>query len=220
MPRTLELHFDYLSPYSYLAWHRMRKLCAERELKLRPKPTLLAGLLQHWGQLGPAEIPPKRQFVVRDTLRIAARRKLPLRPPVPHPFNPLAALRASLEEVSGDRQLDVVDAIFNACWGRGENIGDEATLIGALEAAGLDGRALIERTRAPEIKARLREETEQAIARGVFGVPTVALEGQLFWGDDQLESICGVLDGTDPIDAHSIDSLTERAPGLHRPRKP
>jgi 2-hydroxychromene-2-carboxylate isomerase len=219
VPRTLDFCFDYLSPYAYFAWLRVGELCAARGVALRPRPVLLAGLLERWGQLGPAEIPPKRQFVVRDALRIAARRGVPLRPPSPHPFNPLLALRLSLPEVSGDRQRDVVSALYSACWGRGENVSDEAAVARALGAIDIEPAPLIERTRDPEIKAALRRSTEDAITEGVFGVPTMIVDGQLFWGDDQMQSIGDVLDGKDPIDARALDALTAAAPGQHRPRK-
>jgi 2-hydroxychromene-2-carboxylate isomerase len=218
--RAVDFCFDYLSPYAYLAWLRIRDVCEPRNVELRLRPVLLAGLLEHWGQLGPAEIPPKRQFVLRDCLRLAARQGVPLRPPSTHPFNPLAALRVSLPEVGGHDQSRIIGAIFSACWGRGDNVGDEATLARALADAGLDATALLARTRDPEVKALLRRSTDDAIAQGVFGVPSILVDGQLFWGSDQMPSVADALDGTDPIDARALDALSARAPGVQRPRRP
>jgi 2-hydroxychromene-2-carboxylate isomerase len=212
--RTIEFYFDYLSPYAYLAWSAIGRICEPRKVELRLRPVLLAGLLDHFGQLGPAEIPPKRQFVLRDAARTAARRGLPFRLPARHPFNPLPALRVSLPEVSGDRQADAVGAIFHAVWADGADVGDPDALARVLDAAGLDGKGLIAHTALPEIKAALRDSTERAIAHGAFGVPTFIVDGQLFWGDDQMQSIADVLDGNDPIDAAALDRAALQAPPM------
>ena len=216
----VDFHFDYLSPYAYLAWFRVREICASHGAELSIRPVLLAALLDRWGQLGPAEIPPKRAFVLKDASRIAARRGLPLTPPVRHPFNPLAALRVSLAEASGELQPRVVDAIFRAGWGEGADIGDAETLARVLERADLPAAELLAKTGDPAIKAALRTSTEQAVARGVFGVPTMLVGDELLWGDDQMQSLSDVLAGTDPIDARAMDAaVAANAPSVVRKRR-
>lgn len=219
MSRSLELCFDYLSPYAFLAWLRIDELCQPRDVQVRFRPVLLAGLLQHWGQLGPAEIPPKRRFVLRDASRIAKRRGVELRPPNPHPFHPLAALRVSLPEVAGEHQRAVIGAIFEAGWQRGENLGDPQVLASAIERAGAPASELLAAAAAEQAKAALRKSTDDAIALGVFGVPTMIYQGELFWGADQLESLADVLDGRDPIDARALDRAWEAPPEIVRPRR-
>jgi len=218
MPETLEFHFDYLSPYAYLAWPLARRLADERGLDLVPRPTLLGALLSHWGQLGPAEIPPKRLFTFKDVLRRAADHGVPLTVPATHPFNPLTALRASLPEVAGSGQNAVITAFYDAAWGRGEEIGDPESAAAALSAAGLDGEALTAKTRDQSVKDALKASMAHAVELGVFGVPTFIVRGELFFGHDRVDDIRRFLDGDDPIDPAHLAEMAERKASAHRKR--
>lgn len=197
----LEFFFDYLSPYSYLAWVRAATVLAG--VRLRPRPVLLGPLLTHAGQLGPAEIAAKRACTVRDTLRRAARAGVPLRWPQKHPFRSLLAARCTLASGCDPR---VISALFHAAWQRGEDLEDRETVIAALVRESLDP-ALVAQAGAQS--QALRANTDEAIARGVFGVPTlVDADGELFFGDDQLESIAAKLAGRDPLDeAHATEVI-------------
>lgn len=199
MARTVDFYFDYLSPYAYLAWCCLPEVTEPRGVKIVPKPVLFAGLLNHWGQLGPAEVPPKGIHVARDTGRFAALRNVPLRSPRYHPFNPLLALRISLAEVSGADQAEAITALFKAGWVDDKDPGDQEDICNALNNAGLDGERLIASAREPLAKRSLRSETERAVDRGVFGVPTMLVEDELFWGLDQLPYLELFLDGKDPL---------------------
>lgn len=208
--RRVDFYFDFISMYAYLAWPRIRELCAEKGAELVVHPTLFAGLLNHWGQLGPAEIEPKRRWAYSDAYRAAKLAGLPLTCPKHHPFNPLTALRLSLAEVAGDRQHDVVDAVFHAGWGAGIDLGSADELCEALDARGLPGRLLLEKTGAPEVKAALKKSTDDAIARGVFGVPTTFVGDELFWGSDRMDFVRLALDGRDPIDRGWVEGVLAR----------
>jgi 2-hydroxychromene-2-carboxylate isomerase len=205
--KTVELFFDYLSPYAYLAWPRVRRLCQDRGAELVIRPVLFAGLLNHWGQLGPAEIPPKSLFVLKDCARRAALSGLPLRVPRFHPFNSLTALRVSMLEVSGADQPRVIDALFHAGWGEGKDLGSAEEIAQILAGAGLDGKALVTRTTDPAVKDALRTATETAVGRGVFGIPTMIVDNELFWGNDQIDNVDRYLCGTDPIAELDLASL-------------
>jgi 2-hydroxychromene-2-carboxylate isomerase len=218
MPDALDFHFDYLSPYAYLAWPRVRQLAAERGLVLVPRPTLLGAVLSHWGQLGPAEIPPKRVFTFKDVLRRAADQGVPLTVPATHPFNPLTALRASLREVAGDRQVEVITALFDGSWGGGEEIGDGASVARVLSAAGLDGPRLVAATQREDVKAALKTHMDAALSAGVFGVPTFIVRGELFFGHDRMGDIERFLDGEDPVDLDHFRRMADRAPSATRRR--
>lgn len=211
--KRVEVYFDYISGYAYFAWLRLRRLCREREVELVAHPVLFAGLLNHWGQLGPAEIPAKRAFVYADGLRQAALEGVDFACPKYHPFNPLPALRASLREVAGERQLEVIDALWDAGWGRGGDYGDPAELAAALDAAGLEGAAILEKTNDPAVKEALKASTEAAIARGVFGVPTMVVEDELVWGSDRIHHVEAILEGRNLLDRERLAEI------LARPRR-
>ena len=215
---SVEFFFDYLSPYAYLAWSRIRGVCERRGAELIVSPVLLAGLLQHWGQLGPAEIPPKMLFAFKDCARSAILHGLPFRAPRFHPFNPLTALRSSLSQVAGADQPKVVDALFQAGWGTGADLGSSDTVARILDRAGLDGEALVVRAMLPASKEALRAGTRRAVDNGVFGVPTMTVEGELFWGNDQLEHVDRRLSGDDPIASIDLSALMPEGASAERRR--
>lgn len=212
----VDFYFDYLSPYSYFAWLRVRDVCTAHGASLSLHPTLLAGLLGHWGHKGPAEIPPKRLFTFKDVTRYAHRRGIPLPGPATHPFNPLTALRASLWREAGDRQADVVDRLFRACWSEGADLADPSQVAALLDGLGLDGSARVAATRTPEVKGALRSSMEAAIGRGVFGVPTLIVEEELVFGNDRWDDVIGILDGSDPLDPVAVARHIGRPAGSTR----
>jgi 2-hydroxychromene-2-carboxylate isomerase len=178
--RTIDWYFDFVSPFAYLQAWRLALL--PRGTAIAPKPVLFAGLLNHWGGKGPAEIPPKRLFSYRYMLWQARRLDIPMRLPPAHPFNPLKALRLA---IALGNSLDAIQTIFTAIWRDGflpDNPDGWRRIVAALGVA--DADALIER---PEVKAALRANGEAAIAAGVFGVPTLMIDGRLFWGNDATE---------------------------------
>jgi 2-hydroxychromene-2-carboxylate isomerase len=212
----VDFYFDYLSPYAYFAAERLPELCARHGAELVYRPVLFAGLLNHWGQLGPAEIPAKALYTFRDAARWAALEGWPFRAPRFHPFVPLTALRLSLAEVAGDDQPRVVGALFRHGWGEGGDLGDAEALGLALARAGLDGRRLLERAGGEAPKAALRAATDAAIARGVFGIPTFVARGELLWGFDRLPHLELVLRGEDPLTGRDLAPLASRGRAADR----
>jgi 2-hydroxychromene-2-carboxylate isomerase len=206
--REIDFWFDFLSPYAFLAWRRAPTFLSGA--RLRPRPVLLGALLGHFGQLGPAEIAPKRIFTIRDTLRRAADAGIPMTWPERHPFKPILAARVAL---AADCAFPVIDALFDAAWIHGEDLEDPAVVVTALNRAGLDG-TLVDRARS--MSDRLRSETTAAIARGVFGVPMFDVGGELFFGDDQLPRIAAVLSGHDRLDVDLARRIEARPPGVVR----
>jgi uncharacterized protein (TIGR00369 family) len=191
---TLDFYFDFVSPYAYLAWRRAPALLGEGSL--RPVAVLLGPILEHHGQLGPAEIAPKRAFTIRDTARRAADAGVPLVWPVRHPFRSVAAARL-VHAAREQERPGLIDALFSASWGRGGDLEDPAVLGAAIAEAGLDAARL----QAEGASGALRREVASAIARGVFGVPTmIDEEGELFFGDDQLSRVAAKRDGLDALD--------------------
>ena len=227
MTRTVDFYFDYLSPYAYLAWLCLPEVTDPRDVEIVPRPVLFAGLLNHWGQLGPAEIPPKGGHVGRDTGRFAALRGIPLRMPRYHPFRPLLALRVSLAVVSHDRQKEAITALFKAGWAEGIDLGDPGDIRKALNEAGLDGEQLVAAAEESLAKDTLRMETVAAIGRGVFGIPTMVVEDELFdpdypgrslfWGLDQFQYLALYLDGKDPLASDENVALRSVGRAVVRP---
>jgi 2-hydroxychromene-2-carboxylate isomerase len=194
----IHFHFDYLSPYAYLAWTQIHALAARHSREVLPVPTLLAPLLAHGKTKGPAEIPAKRVWIFKDTVRTARKLGVPLAPPPSHPFNPLLALRVT-GLVEGGPQRRLVDGLYAATRGGGSGVEDPAAVARIATEAGLDGEALVRQAQAPEAKDRLRSTTERAIAAGVFGVPTMIVDGELFWGLDAFGHLDSFLAGQDPL---------------------
>ncbi len=215
----LDFYFDFISPYAYLAWANPRTgpraLAARHGQSLAIHPVLFAGLLARWGQLGPAEIPPKRAFLVKDVMRHAALESIPVAFPALHPFNPLTLLRLALP---GPDQIAIIDALFDLAWVAGGDPADPVAIAAALTARGLAGDALVARTREPEAKAALVHATEDAAARGVFGVPTFIAGDELFWGSDRASDVERYLAGNDPVDHELAAAVIARPLGTVRPR--
>ena len=216
--RTLHFYFDYISPYAYFAWRQIPALCEEYKIDLKIHPVVFGKLLDHWGQLGPAEIPPKTRWLLNYCMRYAALNGFEYKPPQFHPYNPLPSLRMSLFEVCGEQQSAIVSAIFEAGWSNGADLGDPSSLLVLLREAGIDAEKYLKRTSEPAIKNLLRQETESAIEAGVFGVPTMIVDDQLFWGNDQIEHLRLYLEGKDPLDPAKIAALGDRKRAIDRIR--
>ena len=198
--KVIRFYFDYISPNAYLAWTQLPALAERNGCVIEPVPVLFAGLLEANRQLGPAEIQAKMRWMWKNTLRKAAVIGVPLNVPAFHPFNPLLALRVSSLAVDAMQRLELIDALFGAVWVRGLHIAEPSVVEKVVSETGLEGRALITLAQQPACKAKLRKQTDQAIADGVFGVPTMAVGDELFWGYDDMAFLQRFLDGTDPID--------------------
>jgi 2-hydroxychromene-2-carboxylate isomerase len=180
-------YFDVISPFAYLQWKTRDRL--NGRAKLNPVPVVLGALLTHWEQKGPAEIPPKRLQTYRSCQWRAAQLGVPFRFPPAHPFNPIAALRLIIALGATEA---AVDAVFDAAFGAGRDISDPAVLEEIGRALGLaDVAAAISQ---PEVKLQLRANTDAAIARGVFGVPTTVVGEELFWGEDMTAMLADYID--------------------------
>jgi 2-hydroxychromene-2-carboxylate isomerase len=178
--------FDLISPFAYLSLKQLPSLPEGTQVEL--VPVLLAGLLKHHGQLGPAEILSKRRFTYRFVLWRARKMGVALRMPPSHPFNPLPALRLL---VAAGSELQAVGTAFDFVFGQGRDLADPHVLAELAAALHIpDGEAAIND---PTVKQRLRDNTERAIARGVFGVPTFLVAEELFWGHDAFDMVVDYL---------------------------
>jgi 2-hydroxychromene-2-carboxylate isomerase len=189
--KHLVFWFDPISPFAHLAFARLPELLQGHSVEVSYRPILLAGLLAHWGQKGPAEIEPKRAWTFRHVHWLAAQQGTPLATPAQHPFNPLALSRLMLAAGPNRR---VVDAVLRHVWQGGADANDPDRLADLQAELALGPQPLRDPNGA-EVKAELRQNTDAAIALGIFGVPTVELDGRLFWGLDGLHMLASALCG-------------------------
>jgi 2-hydroxychromene-2-carboxylate isomerase len=211
--KTLDFWFDPISPYAWLAFDALPDALQGLNVQVNYRPVLFAGLLAHWGQKGPAEIEPKRLWTYQDVAWRAHQQGLALAMPAQHPFNPLTLLRLALAccPAGGTPNRWVVEAIFKHVWQGGHDAADPTRL------AQLQAHLQPQRDPADAaVKQELKANTEQAIALGVFGVPTVVAGGLPFWGADGLGMLAANLRG-DPWFAGPQWREAQRArPGLSR----
>lgn len=204
-------YFDFVSPFAWLQLPRVRALRAQ--LPIEPVPIVFGAVLAHHGQLGPAEIPGKREFTYRMVQWQAARQGLPLRFPPAHPFHSLAALRLC---VAAGSTWEAVEAIFAHLW-RDGLAGDSAQALAPV-ARGLGFADAAAAVAAEAVKARLRANTEAALAAGVYGVPTLGLDGELFWGNDATELFVQWLADREMFRRGDYARLADLPVGVQRPR--
>lgn len=202
--------FDPISPFAYLAFEHLPQALQGCCYAVEYRPLLFAGLLNHWGQKGPAEIEPKRAWTFRHVAWLAHQHGMALQTPAAHPFNPLPLLRLCIAAGPNRR---VVEAVMRHVWCGGADAGDAARL------------AALSRELAPardasssEVKTELRANTDEAIARGVFGVPTFELEGRLFWGLEALPMLRAALLGDPWFEGADWDEAERPRPGVQRNR--
>lgn len=209
----LQFLFDFISPYAWLAWRALSRIEAQTGVTAEPVPILFAALLNHHGQLGPAEIPAKRLYVFKDALRRARAAGYPLVPPPAHPFNPLGSLRLATVDQPAAIRTELIDRLFGVAWGgerpaRPQQGLDDDEVLRAV-ASGVVGpsnaEALLASSREPAVKDALRARTEAAIAAGAFGVPTFVATGadgrtELFWGFESIDLLVRFLTSGDLID--------------------
>jgi len=173
--KQIDWYFDYVSPFAYLQSQRLAEFAGVAEI--RPVPVLFAGLLNAFGGLGPAELPTKRTWTYRMCQFNADRWGIPFRMPPAHPFNPLRPLRLT---IALDNDPAVIDAIYRFIWAEGRDPNtDWPALTEALGIGDADARIGDE-----TVKATLKSNTEAAVAAGVYGVPTLMIDGEAFWGVD------------------------------------
>ncbi len=184
--------FDPISPFAYLAFERLPQLLEGLSVEVSYRPLLFAGLLKHWGQKGPAEIEPKRAWTFRHVHWLAQQHGIEMQTPAQHPFNPLALLRLMLAcaPEGGTPNRRACEAVLRHVWVGGGDANEPARMAAL-------SRELAPRIVADDasIKQALKDATAEALARGVFGVPTINVDGRFFWGLEALPMLSDYLRG-------------------------
>ncbi len=211
--KPITFYLDFISPYAYLAFEQLPRALEGLSYQVEYRPVLFAGLLKHHGQLGPAEIAGKREWTYRQVLWLAHANGIPMQMPSAHPFNPLGLLRLAL--ACGPNRF-VCETLLRHVWRGGADAADAGRL-----------QALQQELAPPrdpgsdEVKNELKQATQAAIDRGLFGVPTLAVDDKLFWGFDALPMLRAYLQGDDWF-AANWDAAAQAvdAPAISSRRKP
>lgn len=178
----ITFYLDFISPYAYLAFEELPKQLMGISHRVEYRPILFGAVLNHHGHRGPAEIPGKREWTYRQVLWQAKQMGIQLDMPLAHPFNPLSLLRLALAcSDDGGPNRYVCETIFHHVW-QGGHAAEDADRLTQLVQALTPKRDIQD----AEVKNQLKNNTEQAITQGVFGVPTFAIDDKLFWGLDAL----------------------------------
>ncbi len=191
MSKTLEFFFDLGSPTTYLAYTQLPGICTETGSQLVYQPILLGGIFKATGNASPVTIPAKGRYMLQDLARYAKRYGVPLKFNPHFPINTLTLMRSvtGIQLRQPERFIDLIDCLFRALWVDGRNLGDPAVVAQVLEEHGFDPAKVLELTLDEEVKDALKRKTEEAIARGVFGAPSLFVDQQLFFGQDRLDFV-------------------------------
>lgn len=190
MAQQLDFYFDFVSPAAYLAYKRLQQLQEQYDLSVNAIPFFLGGVFKAAGNSSPISVPAKAKYMLEQDLpRFARRYQVPMHFSPYFPCNTLPVLRAAIaaERLGVGRALR--DAMFDAFWVQGKNLGDVEVVAACLREQGLDSDTLLAMSEDPEIKQELTHNTEMAVARGAFGAPTMFLNGEMYFGQDRLDFI-------------------------------
>ena len=204
--KTITFYLDFISPYAWLAFHALPQALQGISHRVVHKPVLFGAMLKHHGQLGPAEIPAKRDWTYRQVLWLAHQQGCELQLPAAHPFNPLGLLRLAVAcDAAGEPNRHACEQLFRHVWCGGLDAGD-ADRLAELTAQLQPGRD----PGSPQVKQDLQAHTTQAIEQGLFGVPSFVVDDKVFWGQDALPMLRAWLLG-DPWfegpDWHSVQDI-------------
>ena len=204
-------YFDFISPFSYL---QLPKVVGWRKrFEITPVPVAFGAILKHHGNVGPAEIAGKREFTYRFVQWQAEHANMPLRFPPVHPFNPLTALRLC---IAAGSTWAAVETIFAHIWRDGRAATTAADLADSGRALAIDN--VENATNAAEVKAQLRANTDAAITAGVFGVPTLRVADQIFWGNDASAMVDDWLANPQRFDSAEYRRIAALPIGVERAR--
>ncbi len=197
----LSYHFDFISPFSYFLHEQLHRL--PEDVEINYVPTLFAGLLKHWGNLGPVEITPKKKFTYQHSTWLASKLGVPFKMPKSHPFNPLPYLRLS---IAMNNEPELITRIYKEIWTGTADPAEPQGRDQIFNNLGIDNaNTLVENS---AVKNQLIQNTNLAINNGVFGVPTIIANGNLFWGFDSFEFLLDYLGDPSLFESDEMKQLS------------
>jgi 2-hydroxychromene-2-carboxylate isomerase len=207
--KSVDWYFDVISPFAYLQSEQLDAIAQHVDIQF--KPVLFAGLLNHFANVGPAEIEPKRRFTFERIAWLAHSRNIPVVMPPAHPFNSLPLLRFV---IAAGCTRDAMHAAFRFVWQQGKAPQDEAALTELLKQFSLPADTL----NSDAVKQQLRSHGESAIAAGVFGVPSTVVDGRVFWGEDSTDMLLAYLRGDAFFTSPLMQAAMQLPSGIQRKR--
>jgi 2-hydroxychromene-2-carboxylate isomerase len=195
MSKTVEFYFDLGSPATYLAYTQLPKICAQTDTQLIYIPLLLGGVFKATGNASPATVPAKGRYMFQDLDRYAKRYGVPLKFNPHFPINTLMLMRAvtGMQLRHPERFAAFIDCLFKALWVDGRSLDEPATVAAVLSENGFDPQEVLALTGDEEVKALLKDNTEKAVQRGVFGAPSMFVDNRLYFGQDRLDFVLEAL---------------------------
>ena len=208
--KQITFFLDFISPYAYLAFKALPQALEGLSYGVRYQPVFLGGLLKAKQQLGPAEVPMKREWVYRQSQWLAQAQGVRLDLPAAHPFNPLGLLRLAVaSDPQGNPNRYVCETLFRHVWEGGQDAAD-AQRLQALTTELAPARD----PNSDEVRDQLKAHTDSAIAQGVFGVPSYAVDGQVFWGLDALPMLRSCVAGDGWFSGPQWDAAAQLPSGI------
>lgn len=189
MSKKIEFYFDVGSPASYLAWTQIKTLAQRHSAQLEMKPMLLGAVFQATGNSSPATVPAKGNYTRQDFQRFAKRYGVTLKHNPFFPINTLQLMRGAAAYQNTEHFDRYLTAIFTAMWVEELDMSKPQIVAEVLERNGFDPAEVMGLMGDPAVKDRLRQTTDEAIARGVFGAPSIFVGDELFFGQDRLEFV-------------------------------
>jgi 2-hydroxychromene-2-carboxylate isomerase len=191
MAEPIDFYFEFASPYGYFASLRIDEIASAYDREVAWRPIMLGAALKATGTGPNMNVPLKGPYLLHDAPRCARLLDAPFRLPPVMPMNSLAASRAYwwLHDQDPDMAKGFAQAVYHAHWGEGRDLSAPEQVAEVGETLGLAGDELVAATQDPAVKARLKEETDRSLKRGVFGSPFIFVDGEPFWGADRLDQV-------------------------------
>ena len=189
MNKTFDFYFDFISPYSFLAHKKLKKIEKKIAIKIKYKAILLGGLHNLHGIKAPAFIPSKAKFMIRDCKMIAEKNKIKFKFNSYFPIKSLNLMRGVIVAEEDNYKSYYIDSIFNSIWADGLNLNDEKIVYKILQNLNVNPKTFFLRTASSSIKESLRKKTNEAYENGIFGAPSFISNNKIFWGQDRLDFV-------------------------------
>ena len=187
MIKPFDFYFDFVSPYSFLAHKEIKKIENKTGIKIRYKPILLGGLHNLHGIKAPAFIPAKARHMIKDCKLIAERNNVKFKFNSYFPIRSLNLMRGVLVAEEDNVKNYYIDNIFNTIWQDVLNMNDEIIIQKVIKNLNINPKTFFLRTASSLIKDSLKNKTNDAYEKGIFGAPSFVSNNKIFWGQDRIE---------------------------------